>query len=214
MINTHKNSELRIRRRQVGPWGTNAYVLICSETRKSVLVDPGAEPDALDKLLLKTEPMAIILTHSHSDHLGAMSEMRRRLKVPVMGHYGPHTDVINLNADRWLDHGARVSVGNQVINIYHTPGHTPDQICLMNEAQHFAIVGDTIFDGGPGRTWSTKGFQITLRTLRNVILSWPDQTTCYPGHGPSFCLGDKRKAIESFLNKNHGSFFGDATWDM
>jgi hydroxyacylglutathione hydrolase len=214
MINPHKNSELRIRRRQVGPWGTNAYVLICSETRQSVLVDPGAEPDALAKLLLKTEPTAIILTHTHSDHIGALSEMQRRLKVPLMAHSGSHADMADLNADHWLNHGAQVRVGRQIIDIYHTPGHTSDQICLMNEAQHFAVVGDTIFEGGPGKTGSVKGFQITLETLRNIILSWPDQTICYPGHGPSFCLGDKRKAIELFLNKNHGSFFGDATWDM
>ena len=214
MSNNHKNSGFNIRSRQVGPWEMNAYVLVCSKTRKSVLVDPGAEPDALDKLLLKTEPMAIILTHTHSDHMGALTEMRKRLKVPLMAHPGPHPDMMNLKADRRLDHGARVKVGNQSINIYHTPGHTTDQICLVNEEHHFAIVGDTIFDGGPGRTRSVKGFQITLKTLRNIILSWSDQTVCYPGHGPSFCLGDKRKAIEAFLNKDHGSFFGDATWDM
>ena len=214
MSDKHKNSELKIRRGEVGPWGMNAYVLVCSKTRKSVLVDPGAEPDALDKLLLKTQPMAIILTHCHSDHTGALSEMRKRLKVPVMAHPGPHIDMMDISADRWLDHGARVRVGNQTINICHTPGHTSDQICLVNEEHHFAVVGDTIFDGGPGRTRSVKDFQITLKTLRNIILPWSDQTVCFPGHGPSFCLGDKRKAIEAFLNKDHGSFFGDATWDM
>ncbi|MGB2689721.1 MAG: MBL fold metallo-hydrolase, partial [Desulfobacterales bacterium] len=155
MINNHKKPELKIRRKQVGPWGLNAYVLVCSETRESVLVDPGAEPDALDKLLIKTEPVAIILTHTHSDHIGALAEMRKRLKVPLMAHSGSHADIMSLDADRWLSHGARVKVGNHQINVYHTP----DQICLMNEGHHFAVVGDTIFDGGPGRTWSIKGFQ-------------------------------------------------------
>jgi glyoxylase-like metal-dependent hydrolase (beta-lactamase superfamily II) len=76
------------------------------------------------------------------------------------------------------------------------------------------IVGDTIFEGGPGHTSSPKAFQTTLRTLRNIILTWPDETVCYPGHGASFRLGDKRAAIEAFLSKDHGALFGDATWEM
>jgi hydroxyacylglutathione hydrolase len=214
MINNHKKSGLKIRKKQVGPWGMNAYVLVCSETQKSVLIDPGAEADALSKMLAETEPVAIMLTHTHSDHIGALDEMQKRLKVPLMAHPGPHADTTNLEADRWLEHLSLVNVGNHQIRIFHTPGHTPDQICLMNEDQHFAVVGDTIFDGGPGKTWSIKEFHLTLKTLRNIILSWSDETVCYPGHGHSFCLGDKRKAIEAFLNKDHGDFFGDATWDM
>ena len=214
MINNQKITGLNIRRKQVGPWGLNAYGLVCSETRKSVLVDPGAEPDTLDKMLAKTEPVAIILTHTHSDHIGALAEMRKRLKVPVMAHSGSHASVVNVKVDRYLSHYARIKVGNHQIKVYHTPGHTLDQICLMNEKQSFVVVGDTVFDGGPGRTSSIKGFQVTLKTLKNIVLSWPDETICYPGHGHSFSLKDKRKAIEAFLKKNHGSFYGDATWDM
>ena len=98
MINHQMKPGLKIRKKQVGPWGLNAYVLVCSETRKSVLVDPGAEPDALDTLLAETEPVAIILTHTHSDHIGALAEMRKRLEVPLMAHPGPHADMINLKA--------------------------------------------------------------------------------------------------------------------
>jgi glyoxylase-like metal-dependent hydrolase (beta-lactamase superfamily II) len=76
------------------------------------------------------------------------------------------------------------------------------------------IVGDTIFDGGPGKTWSAEDFMVTLYTLRTIVMAWDDNTICYPGHGPSFRLGDRREAIEAFLNKDHGNFFGDATWDL
>lgn len=59
-----------------------------------------------------------------------------------------------------------------------------------------------------------EGFQTTLRTLREVVLRWHDETVCYPGHGAAFRLGDRRGDIEAFLRKDHGAFFGDATWEM
>jgi len=62
-------------------------------------------------------------------------------------------------------------------------------------------------------TQSAADFQTTLGTLRNVVLAWPDETICYPGHGPSFRIGDLRPAIEAFLDRDHGDFFGDATWE-
>ncbi|MBI4788716.1 MAG: MBL fold metallo-hydrolase [Chloroflexi bacterium] len=205
---------MELRTRQVGPWGLNAYALACPETQQSVLIDPGDEPDTLQDMLAGTVPTAILLTHSHLDHVGALDEMRARLEVPVMMHAGPHAGNIQLEADRWLAHGDSVQVGNHTLRIYDTPGHTADAICIAIAGDERIIVGDAIFEGGPGKTWSPEAFQTTLRTLREIVLPWPDETTCYPGHGPAFRLGDKRRAIEAFLAKNHGAFYGDATWEM
>ena len=210
----HNAFGLKIRTCQVGPWGLNAYSLVCWGSRKSVLIDPGADPEALERLLAESDPVAIVLTHTHSDHTGSLAEMRKRLRVPVMAHPGDETHRQNLDADQWLHHGSTVDIGIHQINVYHTPGHSADQISLMVEDPPAAMVGDTIFQGGPGKTWSAEEFRITLKTLRKIVLPWPDETICYPGHGPGFCLGDTRKDIENFLNKDHGSFFGDATWDM
>jgi glyoxylase-like metal-dependent hydrolase (beta-lactamase superfamily II) len=140
--------------------------------------------------------------------------MQKRLNAPLFAHPGPHAGGIDLDADRWLNHGDMVQVGLHTLRVYHTPGHIDDQICFAVEGDYPNIVGDTIFDGGPGKTWSSEQFQTTLKTLRDIVLAWPDWMVCYPGHGPSFRLGDKRAAIESFLAKDHGDFFGDATWDM
>jgi glyoxylase-like metal-dependent hydrolase (beta-lactamase superfamily II) len=192
----------------------NSYALVCPITGKSVLIDPGADPDTLQEMLADTLPTAILITHTHPDHVGALDEMRARLNVPVMAHPGPHFENMALSADRWLNHGDVVQVGEHSLKVYHTPGHIGDIICFAVEGDHRIIVGDTIFEGGPGQTWSVEGFQTTLKTLRDIILAWPDETVCYPGHGPSFRLGDKRAAIQSFLAKDHGSFFGDATWEM
>lgn len=192
----------------------NAYALVCPTTTDSVLIDPGADPDTLIDLLGGTIPVAILITHSHFDHIDQLDEMRRRLNVPVMAHSGPHSDGIELSADRHLDDGDVVVVGNHNLRVYYAPGHINDQICFALADDHRVIVGDTIFDGGPGKTWSSVDFQTTLQTLSEVVLTWPDDTICYPGHGPSFRLGDRRRSIEAFLAKDHGDFYGDATWDM
>lgn len=211
---SEKVAKLELRQREVGPWPMNTYALVCPITRASVLFDPGADPDTLSEMLSGSEPVAILLTHTHLDHIDALEEMKSRLSVPVMCHPGPHVDGLELAADRHLDTGDVVQVGRYALQVYHAPGHTDDQICFLLTDDDRAIVGDTIFAGGPGKTWSPEGFDATRQTLRQVVLSWPDETICHPGHGPSFRLGDQRQAIEAFLAKDHGPFFGDATWDM
>jgi len=158
--------------------------------------------------------MAILITHSHPDHIGAFGDMRARLNVPVLAHPAAGTSGGELRSDQPLAHGESFSVGEHVLKVYHAPGHTADQICIALEGDQAVIVGDTIFEGGPGKTWSAEGFQTTLKTLRDLVLTWPDTTICHPGHGASFRLGDRRAAIESFLQRDHGEFFGDATWDL
>lgn len=209
-----REEKLELRTRAVGPWKTNTYVLICPTTRQSVLIDPAAEPDTLLEMLADSDPIAILLTHTHFDHTGALDEMRARLNAPLVAHPGPHSAGKALDADRWLNHGDMVQVGEHALEVYHTPGHADDIICFSIVDDHRVIVGDAIFEGGPGHTSSSDAFQNTLQTLRNIVLPWPDNTVCYPGHGASFRLGDRRAAIEAFLSKDHAHFFGDATWDM
>ena len=192
----------------------NSYALVCPATRQSVLIDPGAEPDALQALLADSQPIAILLTHTHPDHVGALAEMRARLGVPLLAHPGPHFQGLKLDADGALVDGDRMPVGASTLRVYHTPGHIDDMLCFAVEGGDTVIVGDTLFEGGPGRTRSAQDFQTTLQTLRTVVLAWPDAAVCYPGHGPAFRLGDQRAAIERFLAADHGAFYGDATWDM
>ena len=205
---------LEVRTRSVGPWPMNTYALVCPETNQSVLIDPGAEPDTLLEMLGDSEPIAILLTHTHPDHVGELETMREQLNVPVMAHRGPHFNEISLDAGRELAEGDTVAVGAATLRVYHTPGHIEDQICFSIVDNNRTIVGDTLFEGGPGKTWTPEQFEETLRTLRNVVLEWPDDTICYPGHGPHFRLGDLREDIERLIAKDHGDFYGDATWDM
>ncbi len=204
---------LLLKTAEVGPWPMNTYALICPATRQSVLIDPGDDPDTLLSLLSDSTPVAIWLTHSHPDHIGALAEMRQRLGVPVLAHPGEHYE--DPRADTWLRDGDTLTVGEHAVRVYHAPGHIGDQVCFALQHDHRVLVGDTLFEGGPGKTWSAEGFQTTLQTLRRVVLPWPDETVCYPGHGSPFRLGDIRPAVEAFLrNPPPADFFGDATWAM
>jgi glyoxylase-like metal-dependent hydrolase (beta-lactamase superfamily II) len=205
---------MELHTRPVGMAQMNTYVLVCPATRSSILIDPGAEPDTLHALLADTVPVAIALTHTHSDHVGALDEMRQQLQVPLLAYPGERSRGMTPTADRWLNAGETVLIGEHTLEVYHTPGHSEDMLCFDIRDDPRIIVGDTIFDGGPGKTWSPQDFQTTLHTLRTTVLSWPDDYVCYPGHGPAFRLGDRRAAIEAFLARDHGDFYGDATWDM
>lgn len=202
---------MQIRTTSVGPWAMNAYVLICPNTQASVLIDPGAEPHKLVELLEGTDPKAILITHAHMDHVGALDQMRKELNVPVLAHLGRNGSS-GLKVDQWLHGDERLPVGDQIVVVYSTPGHADDQVSFGAQDGTIFVVGDTIFEGGPGKTWSVQGFQSTLDTLRNVVLTWPDHAMCYPGHGKAFRLGEIRSAIQHFVDQDHGHFFGDAQW--
>ncbi len=205
-------NKLILKSASVGPWPMNTYALICPETNQSVLIDPGAEPDTLMAMLGSSTTLAILLTHAHPDHVGALGDMKERLKVPVYMH--PADSPMGVMADNWFADGDTFTVGNYRLRIIHTPGHTPGMVSLMLPDPR-AIVGDTIFEGGPGKTWAPHYFKVTLETMRNIVFKWPDETECFPGHGPAFRIGRERPAFEAFLKRKHpAELHGDVTWDM
>jgi glyoxylase-like metal-dependent hydrolase (beta-lactamase superfamily II) len=112
-----------------------------------VLVDAPAEAAEILKQLKGTHPRYILITHSHTDHVGALSELKSKLRIPIGTHRLDAND-LPLRPDILLDDGEKVFFGNISLKVLHTPGHTPGSLCFL--IGKYLISGDTIFPGGPG----------------------------------------------------------------
>jgi glyoxylase-like metal-dependent hydrolase (beta-lactamase superfamily II) len=195
----------------LGSYQANCYILQAPGSDRCMVIDPGAEAQKVLAQIGQRQVLAILLTHGHVDHIGAVEAVRKATDAPVYIQIADAELLGDIRADEWLNDGDTIDLDHHTLRVFHTPGHTEGQVCFMLDDGR-AIVGDTIFEGGPGKTWSAEGFRTTLETLRNV-LAWPDDTVCYPGHGSPYRLGDIRPRIEAFLARQHpADFHGNATW--
>jgi len=197
----------------VTPFQQNCSLLVCQQSGKAALVDPGGDLETLAGAIDKTGAQLdkVLLTHGHIDHCGATAELRKRFGVPVEG---PHIEdqfwidqlpeqgrrfgfgiVETFVPDRYLEGGDEVSFGNIRMQVRHCPGHTPGHVIFFHEGHRLAFVGDVLFKGSIGRTDFPRG---DLPTLIESITTqlWPlgDDVTFVPGHGPISTFGEERSS--------------------
>ncbi len=205
-----KENHIQIERLQLGPFGTNAYVLICRQTKESVLVDAPAEAGKIAERLAGTKPEYILLTHAHMDHIGALSELRAKLRVPLAAH---SEEAHNLPAppEIWLNDGDTISFGKIKLQVLHTPGHTPGSLCF--KTGQYLLSGDTIFPGGPGNTRSPADLKQIIQSLVSKIFTLDDNTQLYPGHGEPAVLKKEKAEFAVFSSRPHApELCGDVLW--
>jgi glyoxylase-like metal-dependent hydrolase (beta-lactamase superfamily II) len=205
-----QDSDVRIIKMELGPWGTNAYIVVCQATGESLLVDAPGDADKVLKQLAGTNPKYIVLTHTHIDHIGALEELKTSLKVPVALH--PKDAVrLSFRPDMELKDGDTIEVGKLKLKVLHTPGHTPGSLCFL--VGKYLISGDTIFPGGPGKTGTPADFKQILKSIETRLFVLPDDTEVYPGHGEGTVLGKERKEFAVFASKPHDpNLCGDVLW--
>jgi len=194
----------------VGPLETNCYLFFCPETKQCAIIDPGAEAEKIFEAIsfLSLKPVIILNTHGHVDHTGANLDLKERYQIPIALHPGDLPlleEYFQLefglmlgarpapNPDRLLTDGEKISVGRSVLQVIHSPGHSPGSVCFYTD--HLLFAGDTLFSGGVGRTGLPGGsWKDLAHSLKARVMTLPDETVVLPGHGPKTTIGEERES--------------------
>lgn len=202
--------QTRMQRILAGAMSTNCYLISNEDTKETLMIDPAAE--AL-KISAKIEegglkPAAILLTHGHFDHIGAVEELRDRYHCKVYC-LRDEKDVMeraeyNLSAmfrrsftvtpDVLLEDGEELTLAGVRIRVIATPGHTKGSCCYYFIEDGFLISGDTLFEESTGRTdFPTGSTSMLVRSIREKLFALPDDTPVYSGHGEPTTIGHEKK---------------------
>lgn len=209
-MNIVETGSLLIKKLTLGPFGTNCYIIVCRDTADSVLIDAPGEAGKILDALNGTTPGLILLTHGHMDHTGALEDLHSGLQVPLTAH-AADSGSLPVKPDGELEDGDEIPCGRVTLRVLHTPGHTPGSLCVYSEG--CLIAGDTIFPGGPGKTWSPEDLDTIIGSITGKIFSLPGDTQIFPGHGDSTTVAREKELYTAFAARpRNPGLCGDVTW--
>jgi len=205
-----------------GGFGENAYLVVCEESKVAVAVDPGGAARAVARAIVDDglSLQAILLTHAHIDHIEGVHHVRAVApEVPIWLHRDDfeiyhglpkYAAMLGLTAETQppptdeLVHGQRYEFGTCAFDVRFTPGHAPGHVIFVAEKEGVAISGDVVFQGSIGRTDLPGGDLATLmKSIREQVLTLPDETVLLSGHGPPTTVGHERVG-NPFLVPHYG----------
>lgn len=195
----------------VGPLQCNCSIIGDETTREAMVIDPGDEIEEIlsviseHKLIVKQ----IVITHAHIDHVGGAMKLRALTGAPILLNQSDYALLKMLDVQAaWIGvsapeqvtieasiaDGKSLQTGTLRADVMHTPGHTEGSVCLYFPAEKLLISGDTLFARGIGRTDLPGGsFEKIMRSLRDRVMTLPDDTVVVPGHGPRTTIGEERE---------------------
>jgi len=190
---------LRITKVATNPFNNNCYLLRCTVTGHTLLVDAAGDAPVLLGLLGPDRLVAVVETHNHWDHVQALAEVVEATGAPVLATAADATD-LPVPPTRLLADGDLVEVGRAHLTAITLAGHTPGSVALLYDADPAAahlFTGDSLFPGGPGNTENDAArFGTLLDDLeRKVFGPLPDATWVYPGHGADTTVGAERASV-------------------
>ncbi|TDL34550.1 MBL fold metallo-hydrolase [Jeotgalibacillus sp. S-D1] len=202
----------------LGPLQTNAYLLYDSNLN-CLIIDPGEEANKVRQFVSRKNlnPNAIILTHAHFDHIGAVDDLRDFYQIPVYLHQAEKKwlsdpakngssvfqGILPIEArepDYLFSSEGIKSIGSWTFELFETPGHSPGSVSLYFKDAEIVISGDALFQGSIGRTDLRGGdHDLLLKSIHQKLLSLPEETYVLPGHGPVTTIEHEMNA-NPFLN--------------
>ncbi len=193
----------------VGPLAANCYIVGSEASKEGMIIDPGDEAGVILRNVkdLGLEIRSIVLTHGHIDHIGALKEVKEATGAGV----AIHTDeakslqeqslstLLGLSyptlppPDQLLKDGDSIDIGDLHFLVLHTPGHSPGGICLLGQGVLFS--GDTLFNYGIGRAdFPGSNYSQLMNSIHTKLMTLPDNTAVFPGHGPDTTIGAERSS--------------------
>lgn len=203
------------------PFSENTYLLYDEDSLEAAIIDPGCyEPEEQEELKSFIEqkgltPTLLLNTHCHIDHVLGNWFVKKTWGLPLQIHpieeqglravptYAPMYGFSRYQPtepDQWLEEGQKLSLGKSQLEVLFVPGHAPGHVVFWQTEQKFCINGDCLFAGSIGRTDLPGGNHATLiRSIREKLLTLPEDTKVYCGHGPATTIGQEKKS-NPFLN--------------